>query len=123
MIEAQENYNNSLKGKTYEQYFEDLKQNYIDAGYTVKKATEHTEDYMEKWVDGYRDAYETSKNIYEDYLTDIAYYENDFAIMQSDNTEKIKEMVNTRINSYGRKVEYNKKYIIFKSLKDYDKKI
>lgn len=102
MIDAQTEYNNALKGKTYEQYFEDLKQEYIDAGYTVEKAAEHAQSYMSKWVDGYKETYETNKTIYNDYLSDIAKYENDFAIIQSNNTEKIKQMTNERINNYAR---------------------
>lgn len=102
MIDAQNEYNNALKGKTYEQYFEDLKQNYIDAGYTAEKSAEHAKDYMAKWVDGYKEAYETNKGIYNDYLTDISKYENDFSIIQSNNTEKIKQMTNERINNYAR---------------------
>ena len=102
MIDAQNEYNKALKGKTYEQYFEDLKQQYIDAGYTAKKSAEHAKDYMAKWVDGYRQTYETNKNIYNDYLNDIVKYENDFSTIQSDNTEKIKELTDERINNYAR---------------------
>lgn len=102
MIDAQNEYNKALKGKTYEQYFEDLKQLYIDAGYTAKKSAEHAKDYMAKWVDGYRQTYETNKNIYNDYLNDIVKYENDFSTIQSDNTEKIKELTDERINNYAR---------------------
>ena len=102
MINAQNEYNEALKGKTYEQYFEDLKQQYIEAGYTVEKSAEHAREHMAKWVDGYKNTYESSVGIYNDYLTDIAKYENDYAIMQSNNTEKIKQMTDERINSYGR---------------------
>lgn len=102
MIDAQNEYNKALKGKTYEQYFEDLKQQYIDVGYTAKKSAEHAKDYMAKWVDGYRQTYETNKNIYNDYLNDIVKYENDFSTIQSDNTEKIKELTDERINNYAR---------------------
>ena len=102
MINAQNEYNKALEGKTYEQYFNDLQQQYIDAGYTVEKSAEHAREYMAKWVDGYKNTYESSVKIYNDYLTDIAKYENDYAIMQSDNTEKIKQMIDERINNYGR---------------------
>lgn len=102
MIESQQQYNNALQGKTYEEYFEKLKQNYIDAGYTEEKAVEHAKKYMSKWIDGYKENYETSKNIYSDYVQDIAAYENDYAIVQSNNTEEIKRMTNERINNYGR---------------------
>ena len=102
MIDAQNEYNKSLDGKTYEQYFENLKQNYMDAGYTAEKSAEHAKDYMSKWVDGYKETYETNKGIYNDYLNDIAKYENDFAISQSENTEKIKQMTDERINNYSR---------------------
>ena len=102
MINAQNEYNKALEGKTYEQYFNDLQQQYIDAGYTVEKSAEHAREHMAKWVDGYKNTYESSVKIYNDYLTDIAKYENDYAIMQSDNTEKIKQMIDERINNYGR---------------------
>lgn len=102
MIDAQEQYNNAIKGMTYEEYFEKLKQNYIDAGYTEKKAVEHAKKYMAKWVDGYKEAYETSKKIYNDYVNDIATYENDYTILQSDNTEEIKKLTNERISNYNR---------------------
>lgn len=102
MIDAQNEYNNALRGKTYEQYFNDLKQNYIDAGYTAEKSAEHAKDFMAKWVDGYKQTYETNKGIYNDYLTDIAKYESDYMVIQSDNTERIKELTNERINNYAR---------------------
>lgn len=102
MIDAQNEYNKALEGKTYEEYFEGLKQNYIDAGYTAEAAANYAKDYMAKWVDGYKNAYETNKGIYNDYLNDIAKYENDFAISQSNNTEKIKQMTDERINNYSR---------------------
>ncbi len=100
MIDAQNEYNKALEGKTYEQYFEDLKQNYIDAGYTVEAATKNTQDYMAKWVDGYKQNYEDAKKIHGDYLNDIASYENDFAIVQSGNNEKIQELINNRTFTY-----------------------
>lgn len=102
MIDAQEEYNKALKGKTYEGFFEELKQNYIDAGYTAEKSAEHAKSYMSKWVDTYKDAYESSRDIYNDYINDIATYENDFTILQSNNTEKIKELTDERINNFGR---------------------
>lgn len=102
MINAHEEYNKALKGKTYEEYFEELKQNYIDAGYTAEKSVEHAKSYMSKWVDTYKDAYESSRDIYNDYINDIATYENDFTILQSNNTEKIKELTDERINNFGR---------------------
>lgn len=102
MIDAQEQYNNALKGMTYEEYFEKLKQNYIDAGYTEKKAVEHAKNYMAKWVDGYKEAYETSKKIYNDYVNDIATYENDYTVIESNNTEEIKRLTDERINNYSR---------------------
>lgn len=100
MIDAQNEYNKALEGKTYEQYFEDLKQNYIDAGYTVEGAAENAKNYMEKWVDGYKENYETAKNIHKDYLNDIASYENDYAIIQSGNNEKIEELLANRTFTY-----------------------
>lgn len=102
MINAQNEYNKALEGKTYEQYFNDLQQKYIDAGYTAKKSAEHAKDYMSKWVDGYKETFESYQTIYNDYLTDIAKYENDYAIMQSNNTDKIKKMTDERISNYGR---------------------
>lgn len=102
LIDSQNEYNNALKGKTYEEFFEDLKQNYMEAGYTAEKSAEHAKDWMSKWIDGYKEAYETNKGIYEDYINDISNWENDYSIIQSNNTEKIKEMVNARINSYGK---------------------
>ena len=100
MIDAQNEYNKALEGKTYEQYFEDLKQNYIDAGYTAEGAAENAKKYMEKWVDGYKQNYETAKNIHSDYLNDIASYENDYAIVQSGNNEKIEELIRSRTFTY-----------------------
>lgn len=100
MIDAQNEYNKALKGKTYEQYFEDLKQNYIDAGYTAEGAAENAKKYMEKWIDGYKQNYETAKNIHNDYLDDIASYENDYAIVQSGNNEKIQELIKSRTFTY-----------------------
>lgn len=102
MIDSQNEYNKALEGKTYEQYFNDLKQNYMDAGYTVEASAKYAEKYMAKWVDGYKETFETNRGIYNDYITDIAKYENDFAVIQSDNTEKIKELTNERINNYAR---------------------
>ncbi|MBR3002851.1 MAG: phage tail tape measure protein [Clostridia bacterium] len=102
MIEAQNEYNKALDGKTYDEYFEGLKQNYINAHYTAEASAKYAKEYMEKWVDGYKNAYETNKGIYNDYLNDITTYENDFAISQSNNNEKIKKMVNERINNYSR---------------------
>lgn len=100
MIDAQNEYNKALEGKTYEQYFEDLKQNYIDAGYTAEGAAENAKKYMEKWIDGYKQNYETAKNIHNDYLDDIASYENDYAIVQSGNNEKIQELIKSRTFTY-----------------------
>ena len=100
MINAQKEYNNALEGKTYEQYFEDLKQNYIEAGYTAEASTKYAQDYMSKWVDGYKQNYETAKNIHEDYLNDIASYENDFEIVQSNNNDKIQELIKNRTYTY-----------------------
>lgn len=42
----------------------------------------------------------TSKQIYDNYLNDIATYENDFSIVQSGNNEKIQEMIRQRSYSY-----------------------
>lgn len=100
LIDAQSEYNEALEGKTYEQYFEDLKQNYIDAGYTAEKAAEHAKTYMAKWVDGYKQNYEDAKQIHSDYLNDIASYENDYAIVQSENNEKIQELIKNRTFTY-----------------------
>lgn len=102
LIDSQEEYNNALKGKTYEEFFEDLKQNYMDAGYTAEASAKYAKEYMAKWIDGYKNAYETNKGIYNDYLNYISKYENDFAISQSNNTEKIKQMTDERINNYAR---------------------
>lgn len=41
-----------------------------------------------------------SKNIYNDYLNDIATYEQDFTIVQSGNNEKIQEMLTKRSYTY-----------------------
>ena len=100
MIDAQNEYNKALDGKTYEQYFEDLKQNYIDAGYTAEGAAEYAKSYMEKWIDGYKQNYEDAKQIHSDYLNDIASYENDYAIVQSGNNEKIQELIRSRTFTY-----------------------
>ena len=100
MIDAQNEYNKALEGKTYEQYFEDLKQNYIDAGYTAEGAAEYAKKYMEKWVDGYKQNYEDAKQIHSNYLNDIASYENDYAILESGNNEKIQEMIRNRTYTY-----------------------
>lgn len=100
MIDAQNEYNKALDGKTYEQYFEDLKQNYIDAGYTAEGAAKYAKSYMEKWIDGYKQNYEDAKQIHSDYLNDIASYENDYAIVQSGNNEKIQELIRSRTFTY-----------------------
>lgn len=100
LLDAQNEYNKALEGKTYEQFFEDLKQNYIEAEYTAKGAEENAKKYMEKWVDGYRKNYEDAKQIHGDYLNDIASYENDYAIVQSGNNEKINEMIRNRTFTY-----------------------
>lgn len=105
MIDAQKEYNDALEGKTYEQYFEDLKQNYIDAGYTAESAAEYANSYMEKWIDGYKQNYETAKDIHNDYLNDIASYENDYAIVQSGNNEKIEELIRNRTYTYQQSSE------------------
>ena len=100
MIDAQNEYNKALEGKTYEQYFEDLKQNYIDAGYTAEASAEYAKSYMSKWIDGYKQNYETAKTVHSDYLNDIASYENDYAIIQSGNNEKIEELIRSRTFTY-----------------------
>lgn len=100
VIEAQKEYNNALNGKTYEQYFEDLKKNYEEAGYTAEGATKYAQSYMAKWVDGYKQNYEDAKQIHSDYLNDIAAYENDYAIIQSGNNEKIQELIRNRTYTY-----------------------
>ncbi len=100
VIEAQKEYNKALNGKTYEQYFEDLKKNYEEAGYTAEGATKYAQSYMAKWVDGYKQNYEDAKQIHSDYLNDIAAYENDYAIIQSGNNEKIQELIRNRTYTY-----------------------
>ena len=100
MIDAQNEYNNALEGKSYEQYFEDLKKNYEEAGYTAERSAELAKDYMAKWVDGYKQNYEDAKQIHGDYLNDIASYENDYAIVQSGNNEKIQELIKSRTFTY-----------------------
>ena len=100
MIDAQEEYNKALEGKTYEQYFEDLKSNYQEAGYTAEASAKYAQEYMAKWVDGYKQNYEDAKQIHSDYLNDIASYENDYAIFESGNNEKIQEMIRNRTYTY-----------------------
>lgn len=100
MIDAQEKYNEALDGKTYQQYFDDLKKNYEEAGYTAEASAKYAEDYMAKWVDGYKQNYEDAKQIHSDYLNDIATYENDYAIVQSGNNEKIQELIRSRTFTY-----------------------
>ena len=100
VIEAQKEYNKALNGKTYQQYFEDLKKNYEEAGYTAEGATKYAQSYMAKWVDGYKQNYEDAKQIHSDYLNDIAAYENDYAIIQSGNNEKIQELIRNRTYTY-----------------------
>ena len=102
MIKALNDYNTALKGMSYDEYFDYQVQNGIDAGYTKEASEKYAKEYMAKWVDGYKQVYEDRRKIYNDYLTDIAKYENDFAIIQSNNTEKIEQMVDERVNSYGR---------------------
>ena len=46
-----------------------------------------------------------SKEIYNNYLNDIATYENDFGIVQSNNTKKIQEMITSRTYSYKQESE------------------
>lgn len=100
MIDAQSEYNKALEGKTYEQYFNDLKKNYEEAGYTAEAATKYAEDYMAKWVDGYKQNYEDAKQIHSDYLDYIASYENDYAIVQSGNEKEIEELIRNRTFTY-----------------------
>ena len=100
MIDAQEEYNKALEGKTYEQYFEDLKSNYEEAGYTAEASAKYAQEYMTKWIDGYKQNYEDAKQIHSDYLNDIASYENDYAIFQSGNNEKIQEMIRNKTYTY-----------------------
>lgn len=100
MIDAQSEYNKALEGKTYEQYFNDLKKNYEEAGYTAEAATKYAEGYMAKWVDGYKQNYEDAKQIHGDYLDYIASYENDYAIVQSGNEKEIEELIRDRTFTY-----------------------
>ena len=100
MIDAQNEYNKALEGKTYEQYFDDLKKNYEEAGYTAEASAKYAKSYMEKWVDGYKQNYEDAKQIHSDYLNDIASYENDYAILESGNNERIQEMIRNRTYTY-----------------------
>lgn len=100
LIDAQEEYNKALEGKTYEEYFNELKKSYEDAGYRAEAAEKYTKEYMAKWVDGYKQNYEDAKQIHSDYLNDIASYENDFAIVQSGNNEQIEELIRSRTYTY-----------------------
>lgn len=100
LIDAQEEYNKALEGKTYEEYFNDLKKSYEDAGYRAEAAEKYAKDHMAKWVDGYKQNYEDAKQIHSDYLNDIASYENDFAIVQSGNNEQIEELIRSRTYTY-----------------------
>lgn len=100
MIDAQEKYNEALDGKTYQQYFDDLKKNYEEAGYTAEASAKYAEDYMAKWVDGYKQNYEDAKQIHSDYLNDIATYENDFAIIQSGNNQEIQNLIRNKTYAY-----------------------
>ena len=100
MIDAQNEYNKALEGKTYEQYFDDLKNNYEEAGYTAEASAKYAQEYMAKWIDGYKQNYEDAKQIHSNYLNDIASYENDYAILESGNNEKIQEMIRNRTYTY-----------------------
>lgn len=100
MIDAQNEYNKALDGKTYETYFEDLKRSYEEAGYKAEVAAGYAKSYMEKWVDGYKQNYEDAKQIHNDYLNDIASYENDYAIVQNGNNEQIEELIKSRTFTY-----------------------
>lgn len=102
LVDAQNKYNDALNGKTYEQFFNEQKQYWLDLGWAEKYATSFAEEYMQKHIDGYKENYEKAQSIYKDYLTDIASYENDYAIIQSNNTEKIKQLTDERINNYSR---------------------
>lgn len=100
LIKAQEEYNNALEGKTYQQYFDDLKKYYEDMGYTAEASTKYAQEYMAKWIDGYKQNYEDAKTVYSDYLNDIATYESDFAIIQSNNNEEIQKLIQSRTFTY-----------------------
>ena len=100
LIETQKAYNEALKGKTYEEYFNDLEQSYLDAGYRAEFASKYAKERMAKWVDGYRQNYEDAKQIHTDYLNDIASYEKDFATVQSGNNEQIEELIRNRTYTY-----------------------
>ena len=102
LVDVQNKYNEALNGKTYEQFFNEQKQYWLDLGWAEKYATSFAEEYMQKHIDGYKENYEKAQSIYKDYLTDIASYENDYAIIQSNNTEKIKQLTDERINNYSR---------------------
>lgn len=100
MIDAQNEYNKALEGKTYEQYFDSLKKNYEEAGYTAEASAKYAKEYMAKWVDGYKQNYDDAKQIHSDYLNDIASYESDYATIQSGNEEKIEELIRNRTFTY-----------------------
>ena len=83
-----------------------------------KEYNDYQESYFSKIAPNLKTGYETelrqqeniikqaeenlqeSKNIYQNYLNDIANYENDYAIVTSGNSEKIKEMINSRTYTY-----------------------
>lgn len=119
----EEKYNEAINNKTKaydtmldkEKELEDAKQRLIDK---EKEYNDYKNSYSGKINQFYVDALENeieiqkkaveqaeinandSKDIYKNYLNDIATYENDYAIIQSGNTDKIKELISSRTYSY-----------------------
>ncbi len=58
------------------------------------------EDIQKRAVQEAENNFNTSKNLYNNYLNDIATYENDFAVIQNGNTEEIKALISARTLAY-----------------------
>lgn len=57
-------------------------------------------EYQKKFVESAEQNLNDSKEVYSNYLNDIATYENDYAIVQSGNNEKIQELIRSRTFTY-----------------------
>lgn len=102
-----ENENNLAKAKqnladSQKQYNEMLEKG---ASLESLQALERIMDEQTKAVQQAQQNVDDSKDIYKNYLNDIATYENDYAIIQSDNTEKIQELLTNRTYAYQQSTE------------------
>ena len=102
-----ENENNLAKAKqnladSQKQYNEMLEKG---ASLESLQALERIMDEQTKAVQQAQQNVNNSKDLYKNYLNDIATYENDYAIIQSDNTEKIQELLTSKTYAYQQNTE------------------